>query len=99
MIPKTFTLGGITWKVRVKKRLLDANRDELRGECDWNKSIIYLAGVDEGKPVPEDIKEQTLYHELIHAILITMDHPLKYDEAFVQTFSTLLHQFEKTKKC
>lgn len=98
MIPKTFKLGGITWKVKFRKKLLNEKRDELRGQCDWDKSTIYLATTDDGRAIPEDMQTQTLYHEVIHAILVTMDHPLKYEEPFVQTFSTFLHQFETTKK-
>lgn len=98
MIPKTFTLGGVTWKVKYKKKILDENRDELRGQCDWDKATIFLSKFDEGKPIGDDTLEQTFYHEAIHAMLIVMDHPLKYDEPFVSTFATLLHQLEKTKK-
>lgn len=98
VIPKSFQLGGVKWKVKFKKKLLNEKKDELRGSCDWDKSTIYLSTTDEGKPIPEDLKGQTLYHEILHSILVTMDHPLKYDEPFIQTLATFLHQFETTKK-
>lgn len=98
MLPKSFQLGGIKWKVKKSKNLRDSNRDELRGDCDWDKSTIKISTTDENKLVSDEVMEQTFYHEIVHAILITMDHPLKYDEQFVQTFSTLIHQFEKSKK-
>jgi hypothetical protein len=43
--------------------------------------------------------EETIYHEVVHGILNTIDrHDLSEDENFVQNFAVLLHQFEKTKK-
>ena len=47
----------------------------------------------------ESAKEQTFYHELVHAILDELgEHELSNNERFVQSFSVLLYQFEKTKE-
>lgn len=40
----------------------------------------------------KDIVGHTFTHELTHAILCAMDHPLYSDEEFVHTFSGLLYQ-------
>lgn len=95
MIPKSFALGGITWKVRKKKRVFLDNKQECNGLCDWEKRTIYLATLD----VTDEMMEETFKHELVHAILDTMTHPLSLDESFVNTFATFWHQFDKTKKC
>lgn len=42
--------------------------------------------------------EHTFLHELTHAVLHSMDHPLYEDEAFVDTFSGLLHQALTSEK-
>lgn len=42
-------------------------------------------------------KEQTFYHELVHAVLFTMGKA-NHDEEFVDAFGSYLHQFMKTKE-
>ena len=61
--------------------------------------LIQLAKIYKGKEIPKDSMEQTLYHEVVHAILDELGYSkLSRDETFVQGFSLLLHQFEKTKQ-
>jgi hypothetical protein len=88
-----FTLGGIKWTVKEdESRLKDLN---LFGLCEFPKSLvsIYANGI-EGKLV-----EQTLYHEVVHAILESIgEGELSTNDKFVQNFALLLHQFETTKK-
>lgn len=60
--------------------------------------IIKLATSWNGRFLPEDSVEQTLYHEVVHAILDELGYKeLSDDETFVQGFSLLLQQFENTK--
>ena len=88
-----FDLGAILWKVKIdNKRLDDLN---LLGLCEYSKSLITLHDGIEST----ELIEQTFYHELVHAILDTIGkRELSEDENFVQEFSLLLHQFEKTKR-
>jgi len=52
-----------------------------------------------GQSVPEMSQEQTLYHEVVHCILDEIGRSdLNSDEGFVQSFSSMMHQFVKTKK-
>jgi len=42
--------------------------------------------------------QETFWHELTHAILYEMDHPLYRNEQFVTKFSTLLNRAINTAK-
>ena len=96
---KSFELGPYTWNVKKYKKL----SDNKLGNCDPIKCLIELANTYKDSTnktinVSKDIKEHTFYHELTHSILMMLSHPLAYDEQFVDSFSLLLYQFEKTKK-
>ena len=90
---KEFNQGAVKWTVEVDNNRMD---DAVAyGLCVSERSKIYL----QDKNRNEDMIEQTLYHEVIHSILDTMgEHELNKNEKFVQGFSVLLYQFEKTKK-
>jgi hypothetical protein len=88
LIPSEFQLGGITWKVRMMKRL-----PGKLGDCNIQNQEIRIR-----ENLPQDVKEQTFYHELVHAIKMAMgingdDH----DEVETDAFAMFLHQYEKTK--
>ena len=90
---KEFTLGAIKWTVKKDESKLDELN--LLGLCEFPKSLIsiYADGID------ENLVEQTIYHEIVHAILESMgENEISANDNFVQTFSLLLHQFETTKK-
>lgn len=90
---KKFTLGAINWTVKVDNIKLD--KLNLLGLCEFPKSkiSIYNKGID------ENLVEQTVYHEVVHAILESMgENKLSANDKFVQGFALLLHQFEITKK-
>ena len=89
IIPKTFQLAGIKWKVQDNPHLINM------GECHSQRGLIYL------KPDPnysEAVREQSYYHELVHAILFTMGDAGPHDEKFVDGFAALLHQYVNTVK-
>lgn len=98
MIPKTFKLGGVTWKIIIEDEIKTLKGEALFGLSEGDSAEIRLAKTVDKKSIPKDVKGQTYYHELVHAILTTMDHPLNSNEQFVQTFATFLHQYEVTKK-
>lgn len=88
-IPTSFELGGTTWKVVQRKRLKGRY-----GDCDINKQQIQIKA-----DIPNDLKEQTFYHELVHAIQIAMGYNSDdHDEVFTDAFAVFLHQFVKTAK-
>lgn len=97
LIPKSFELGGHKWSIK-----LDNNIDyesAAAGNCDYWNQTIKLADSISNKKINEEQLENTFYHELVHAILMTMDErDLNKNEKFVEQFSVFLHQFMKTKK-
>lgn len=92
MISK-FVLGGVNWSIKVDNDRLDDLG--LLGLCEHSKSLITIHdGIKSN-----DLIEETLYHEVIHAILDSIgEHELSKNEEFVQKFALLLYQFEKTKE-
>lgn len=88
-LPKQFDLGGLTWKVVQIDHLPGA-----LGTTDNSKAEIHIL-----KSLPSPVKEQTFYHELVHAIQFSMGKPQEqHDEQFTDGFATFLHQYFKTKK-
>jgi hypothetical protein len=60
---------------------------------------IKLCEIFKGDKLPNDMIEQSLWHEIVHQILNKMNKfELSGNEVFVQTFSLLLHQAIKTLK-
>ena len=85
-IPKTFQLGGRTWKVkRVGKK-------RWYGRCIAGRCQIEIA---ECRSKEEEL--HTFLHELTHAIMYTMGRKKLFsDEYFVDSSSSLLLQALKS---
>ena len=95
-LQSNFSLGAIEYVIKEVKELDDGY---TLGYCSVGIKEIKIADEYNRKKTTEFGKEQTLYHELVHVILDELGrHELSRDEKFVQSFSILLHQFEKTKK-
>lgn len=86
-IPKTFSMGGTTWKVEEVSRL------DCCGITYRDEAVISLR-----KELPQQAKEQTFYHELFHVIKFTMGNLDAHDEKEVEAMAHMLHQFLKTAK-
>lgn len=85
-IPKSFQLGGTTWKVEIAETL-----PGCMGLCNNQEAKITIL-----KGLSKDVKEQTFCHELVHAIMFSMGKPSEaHDEVFVDGFGTFLHQYLK----
>ncbi len=94
---KKFKLGAVKWTVETNNKRLDDIR--AYGTSYFHASKIMIQDKSEKHKRSKSATEQTLYHEVTHAILDTMGkHELSRDEEFVQQFSLLLHQFERTKE-
>ena len=97
MIPKKFTLGAVEWIIKIDNKRLNDNKSY--GISDYHTSEITIQDKVETHQRKDYAVEQTLYHEVIHSILDTMsEYDLSNNEKFVQGFSILLHQYEKTKE-
>ena len=65
-----------------------------------NRLLFYTGyRIDRDKWIDKSLVDQTIYHEVVHAILESMgEDALSGNDKFVQNFALLLHQFETTKK-
>lgn len=96
MIPGKFMLFGHEWSVEFDPMI--AMREQLIGKCDYEKKKITLQPNCDEYKLAESIVEQTLYHELIHAIFNELGlSELGSDEKIVDPISQLLYQYEVTK--
>jgi hypothetical protein len=92
---KSFRLGNRKYKVKV----VDSIDDSGLGRNASCLGVIHISKNFHGYKIPFDSKEQTLYHEVLHAIMSEIGRDdLNNDEVFIQSTSLLLHQFERTKK-
>lgn len=89
IIPTSFELGGYKWKVRRVKRLVGK-----WGDCNVSKQEIRILD-----SLPQEVKEQTFCHELLHAIEVACGHnPDTHDEIAIDQRATLLHQYLNSAK-
>jgi hypothetical protein len=95
MIPTTFILGGLTFKVEFIESIDDVGLGRTKN-C---LGKIILANKWYGFVIPDDGKERTFYHELVHSILEEIGYKeLTNNEQFIDSFSAMLYQFEMTRK-
>ena len=77
---------------------------ELADQSTTNlgRSLSFLCKIEiqttwEGREVPLDSRKQTLCHEVVHCIFDDIGrNDLAGDEALVQSFAALMHQFMET---
>ena len=88
LIPKKITVGKTTYTV-IKVR--HARKKNTLGTVDYTNGIIWLATHDTyNNEIGSDEMSDTFWHEITHAVLHNMKHPLRDDEKFVSMFGTLL---------
>lgn len=86
MIPKSITVGAGTYTVHHQH----SGRKRMLGWIDYTPRDIYVYKYCNDKPVPDAKQRVTFWHEVTHAVLYEMGHPLWRNEKFVTEFSTLL---------
>jgi Zn-dependent peptidase ImmA (M78 family) len=82
--PKKFKLAGMDWV------LVESETDAL-GFTDPDSCRIVI-----NKKLEGQLKDVTVYHELVHAIMFTMGER-SHDERFVEGFAQLLYQYEQQR--
>ncbi len=89
VIPKKFQLMGHTFDViHVEGMIRDPDDDELcRGLCQFSELKLHVNTAQ----VPS-MTSHTFMHELMHAVLWTIGHPLAADENFVDAVAGGLAQ-------
>lgn len=84
MIPSSFDLLGITWQV------VESDHINEMGRCERDKATIWIqAGL------PDQIKQATFCHELVHAMWFAMGKT-EHNEQEVDLLGSLLHQYMVT---
>lgn len=61
------------------------------------KKIVIYDEARNRKRSPQE-QQKTFWHEATHAVLMTMDHKLSHDEAFVTQFGLLLEEMIRTAR-
>lgn len=92
-IPRRFKLFGSSWEVKQPNRVV-IDGEKCDGYCDASNSVILLR-----RNLRREIKEQTFCHELIHAILFSLEfNTLSNNEEFVELVAKALHQVMTTQE-
>ena len=90
-IPKQVTVGKTTYNVNQRRK---PRRRFTVGEVCYDARYIDIVTHSNwtGRAFKQEELSDTFWHELTHAILHEMKHPLRDDEAFVTQFSSLLNK-------
>ena len=84
-IPKEITVGKTTYTIR------RSGKGSNLGHIDYQTNIICVATQDSyGNKLDAEEVHDTFWHELTHAVLHDMNHPLRDDEKFVGKFANRL---------
>lgn len=84
IIPDSFQLAGIVWTVREQADTVNL------GQTFRDKALITLQ-----EELPQQIKEATFCHELVHVIKYMLGHPEPHNEEEVEQWAYYLHQYLK----
>lgn len=79
-LPTTVSIGPFTWTIRTDARLADEY-----GLTTFDDLEIVLR-----QTMPDDLRKETLLHELLHAILFAQGVPAGAQEKWVKRLSPLL---------
>lgn len=95
-IPSEFSVGGFDYRV---ERAESLRYGEEFGHWTGANCTIKIADAAGGEVLTDARKEQTFFHELVHAILdVIGEAELTDNEKFVDAFAAMLHQAIKTMK-
>lgn len=93
-IPKSIKVGGVNYKIEIMH--LDKNDDgeQILGYCQYLDNVIQI-----NEDASPERQEQTLYHELVHAIFFeTSNNEFQDNEKLVDSVGLMLHQIVKNNK-
>jgi hypothetical protein len=95
MIPKSVVVNRKKYFIHTGK---PQRFKRAYGYIDYTPGVIHIHTTARERPVSSSKMQETFWHELTHAILYEMDHPLYRNEQFVTKFSTLLNRAINTAK-
>jgi hypothetical protein len=89
-------LFGGKWKIEFVEYIKNEEGIFLKGECDPIKMKIRIANTVRGILISTEEQEETLYHELVHAIFNTGQYLQSYnDEPLVEWTARCLYYLKK----
>lgn len=95
-IPKTFSIGGHTFKVLLYEELYDEDGASLYGQFDYEDLAIRIRIYkDNGQLLPREIIYNSYWHELMHAFNYLWNTGT--DESLASTFAMLMCEYINTK--
>ncbi|MEX0380452.1 ImmA/IrrE family metallo-endopeptidase [Leuconostoc sp. MS02] len=93
-IPKSIKVGAIDYKIEIVHLENNEDGDTLLGHCDYVTNTIQI-----NEKSSKERQEQTLYHELVHAILFESSNvEFEDNERLVDSLGLMLHQIIKNNK-
>lgn len=93
IVPKTFELLGIKYTVKQESKVT------MDGQSVFGWHDPKTATIKIRKNLKKDLKEQTFFHEAVHAALEAIGQSkLSCNENFVDSFSHAIYQIVKTAK-
>lgn len=99
---KKFTVGGVEYKVSEVTQILDKFSGKiLYGYHDPVSAEIKVAKNLSEKPISQDMQNITLWHEVLHACLDSMNwnfESQEIEEDFIERLSRALYEYEKTRR-
>ena len=96
IIPKELKIGKTQYKIAHPQEI--HKRSPCRGFVSYLTGVIALAKGNGIFKYTKKEKEETFWHEVTHAILHDMEHPLYTNEKFVTEFSTRLNNAIRSAK-
>jgi hypothetical protein len=92
-MPDSVSICGVDFKVVKHRNLKGSSGEWLYGKVDFPTMTIRIAETDGTDKIKPTMQRQTLWHEVLHAVLeMSGDRKMSEDEAFVTRVSNLLHQ-------
>lgn len=87
LIPRQFKLLAHPWTVEPVHGTFEVDGDACNGCCDFSTLTIRV-NVD----LPPSLVVHSFMHEVMHAVLWSLGHPLATDEGFVDSVGCALAQ-------
>lgn len=95
VIPRRIRVGHKRYSIDIVESMLRKG-DRARIYYDQQRIVMGKRSNLTGKPFTPNRFNHTFWHEVTHAILDAMQHPLRNDEQFVEQFSKNLYQVLRT---
>jgi len=86
LLPKTIEVGKSIYKIDQPREI-----HKCLGQINFDKKTISVATHAGRYRLADGERSDSFWHELTHAILNDMDHPLTRDEKFVTAFARRLN--------